>query len=183
MNKNLIKINIFAILLVIFMTGNSIVKAQGIEMQGLNKDQVMQTRNIDKDSANDYQNMMNQYRDFDGNSKMNIMKNFAPALAGLGIFAGIIGIALLAFWIWMLVHAIKHDIDYKPVWILVLWFMNILGAIVYYFAVKRQCPCCEEWCYCEDGKCDCDCDNTCNSHIEEKEGDKVEETKEEVKND
>lgn len=59
----------------------------------------------------------------------------------LGIVFTIIVILLIAFWIWMLVHAIVHDIEDKPVWILVLWIMNIVGAIVYYFAVKRKCDC------------------------------------------
>lgn len=91
-----------------------------------------------------------------------IIKDFIPgifmAFAGLGLVFAIVGILLLAFWIWMLVHAVKNDIDYKPVWILVLWFLNIIGAIIYYFAVKKDYVSyedMEEVCVCEDGKCVC----------------------------
>lgn len=86
------------------------------------------------------------------------MPAFGAGLIGAGVVAIVIGILFLAFWIWMLVHAIKHDIEYKPIWILVLWFMSIVGAIVYYFAVKRknECYCCMECDMCEDGKCKCE---------------------------
>lgn len=88
----------------------------------------------------------------------HFLPTFAAGLIGVGIVFSIIGILLLAFWIWMLVHAIKHDIDYKPVWILVIWFMSIIGAIIYYFAVKKKkdCYCCMECEMCEDGKCKCE---------------------------
>lgn len=95
------------------------------------------------------------------------LERFAPRFMAAGIGAmiviAILAIACLVFWIMMLVHAIKHDIEYKPVWILVLWFMTIVGAIVYYFAVKKErdkwgsdCYCSEGGiCNCEDGKCNC----------------------------
>ncbi len=49
----------------------------------------------------------------------------------------ILGIALFIFWIMMIVHAATKPIENKAVWILVLVFFQGLGAIVYYFAVKR----------------------------------------------
>jgi hypothetical protein len=96
-----------------------------------------------------------------------MLKSIFPALAlgfiGAGIVLTIIALLLIAFWVWMLVHAIKHDIEYKPIWILVLGIMGILGAIIYYFAVKRQYVC-----YCgQEGMCDCE-DCTCGK----KEGEK-----------
>lgn len=97
------------------------------------------------------------------------------AFAGLGLAFAIVALLLLAFWIWMLVHAVKHDIDYKPVWILVLWFLNIVGAIVYYFAVKRDYAAyedLEEVCVCENGKCVC-------GHVNAKD---LEEVKENLQN-
>lgn len=93
-----------------------------------------------------------------GQGMMNTsFPGFVAGLLGLGIMVSIIVLLLVAFWVWMLVHAIRHDIEYKPVWILVLWFMNIIGAIIYYFAVKRQCPCCADWdgCYCGGDGCAC----------------------------
>lgn len=42
------------------------------------------------------------------------------------------------FWIWMLVHAISNKISNKVLWIIILIFLWYLGAIIYYFAVKRK---------------------------------------------
>jgi len=65
---------------------------------------------------------------------------------GLGILAfifSIIAIFILAFifWIFMIVDCakrkFKNDSD-KIVWILILVFLGIIGAIVYYFVVKRE---------------------------------------------
>lgn len=64
---------------------------------------------------------------------------------GFGLFAGF-GLAVLAavaflfvFWLWMIVDCLKRgfkrDID-KVVWILVLVFLHLLGAVIYYFVVK-----------------------------------------------
>ena len=49
------------------------------------------------------------------------------------------GVLLFAFWIWMIIDCAKRnfrkDID-KVVWILVVVFLNVLGAAIYYFVVK-----------------------------------------------
>jgi len=59
--------------------------------------------------------------------------------AGLGIIGVIIAILAFVFWVWMLVDAImrtfKSDVE-KVIWILVIIFLNLLGAIIYYFAVR-----------------------------------------------
>ncbi len=62
-----------------------------------------------------------------------------PKAFGL-IFAilGIVGLAVLIFWVWMLIDCIKRDFENKVVWILILVFTGILGAIIYYFVVKRK---------------------------------------------
>lgn len=41
------------------------------------------------------------------------------------------------FWLLMLIHASSHEIENKPLWIIILVFTNFLGALVYYFTVKR----------------------------------------------
>ena len=59
--------------------------------------------------------------------------------AGFGIVVLIAILFLFVFWLWMLVDCLKRDFkkDYdKIVWVLVLIFLHILGAIVYYFIVK-----------------------------------------------
>lgn len=54
------------------------------------------------------------------------------------IFAGPIFIMLFVFWVWMLVDAVKRNFDDKTVWIIILIFTNILGAVLYFFIVKRK---------------------------------------------
>lgn len=55
------------------------------------------------------------------------------------LFLFIIGSIVL--WIWMLVDSIKRtykNADEKLMWILIIVFAQIIGAIVYYFVVKKQ---------------------------------------------
>ena len=75
----------------------------------------------------------------------------ATSAAAGGLFAGffviwaimvLAGIALFIFWIFMLVDVFKRtnwkqESD-KTLWILLVILLGYLGAIVYYFAVKRQ---------------------------------------------
>lgn len=51
----------------------------------------------------------------------------------------LIGIAGTIFWIFMLIDCIKRDslADNKIIWILVLVFTNMLGAIIYFFVIKH----------------------------------------------
>jgi hypothetical protein len=65
---------------------------------------------------------------------------------GLGfflLFGGItlLGLALTAFWIWMLVDCAqapeKPGSNDRVVWILVLVFTSWLGALIYYFAARQ----------------------------------------------
>lgn len=66
-------------------------------------------------------------------------------MQGFGLFMGL-GLVVLAavaflfvFWLWMLIDCLKRDFkkEYeKIVWIIVLIFLHLLGAIVYYFVVK-----------------------------------------------
>lgn len=66
-------------------------------------------------------------------------------LFGFGIFFMLIWIFVMifafVFWIWMLIDAatreFEKDID-KVVWILVIVFLNLLGALIYYLVVKMN---------------------------------------------
>lgn len=70
-------------------------------------------------------------------------------LAGMGIFAFVLIMLLVAaasilvfvFWIWMIVDCAKRrfksDTE-KIVWILVIIFTSWIGALIYYFVVKRE---------------------------------------------
>ncbi len=69
----------------------------------------------------------------------------AMAHAGNPFFAMIIavvlvltGIVLLGFWLSMLIHVIKHEHKEQAVWIFIMLFANIWGAVIYYFAVKHK---------------------------------------------
>jgi hypothetical protein len=60
--------------------------------------------------------------------------------AGIGIVIAliIVGIASTIFWIMMLIHAATHEVENKAMWIIVLVFTGIIGALIYYFVVKRK---------------------------------------------
>ena len=55
------------------------------------------------------------------------------------LLAMVVGALIFAFWIWMIIDCAKRnfkkDMD-KVVWILVIVFLSVLGAAIYYFAVK-----------------------------------------------
>ena len=56
------------------------------------------------------------------------------------IWLGIMFVSLLGmiFWILMLVHAATKPIENKALWVVIIAITGVLGAIVYYFAVKRE---------------------------------------------
>lgn len=65
--------------------------------------------------------------------------------AGLGIgllifwiIFMLVGLALGIFWIWMLVDCIKRRFDQKTLWIVLLIILGWIGAIAYYFVIKRK---------------------------------------------
>jgi hypothetical protein len=65
-----------------------------------------------------------------------------------GIFAALFGLfallfAALAFifWIWMLINAIQNpglSGTEKIVWVLVILFLHVLGALIYYFVGRSK---------------------------------------------
>ena len=65
---------------------------------------------------------------------------FGELFALFFLFFIIVGIASTAFWIWMLIDAaqreFKKDND-KVIWILVIVLVGGIGALIYYFMVKR----------------------------------------------
>jgi len=68
------------------------------------------------------------------------------AFVGLGMVLLILlcvglGLAMFAFWIWMLVDCIKNDrlnSTEKIVWVLVIIFLNFLGAFIYLLAGRNK---------------------------------------------
>lgn len=56
----------------------------------------------------------------------------------MSILILLISISAFVFWIMMIVHAATHPIENRAIWVLLLIFTGIIGAIVYYFVVKRK---------------------------------------------
>jgi len=57
------------------------------------------------------------------------------------LFAALIALALLVFWIRMLIDAIKNpglSSTERIVWVLVILFLQWIGAIIYFFAGRRR---------------------------------------------
>ena len=49
-----------------------------------------------------------------------------------------IAIAAGIFWIIMLVHIVSKPVKNKFLWVFLLVFTGIVGALIYYFVVKRK---------------------------------------------
>lgn len=64
----------------------------------------------------------------------------------IGFFSSMFMLFLLiigtsAFWIWMVIDCVQRDFEdknEKVIWILILLFIQIIGALVYYFVVKKD---------------------------------------------
>lgn len=64
-------------------------------------------------------------------------KSFFGWGIGFVIFFLILFVLITAFWVSMLVHAIKNPIEHKPLWILIMLIAGYIGSLIYYFAVKK----------------------------------------------
>ena len=61
---------------------------------------------------------------------------FAVGGSVLGCLAILVAIACFIFWVWMLIDCIQRDFgegSEKVIWVLVIVFLGIIGAIIYYF--------------------------------------------------
>jgi len=56
----------------------------------------------------------------------------------ISIFAIPIFIATSAFWVWMLIDVLKRDFENKVLWIILLLILGFLGAILYFFIIRRK---------------------------------------------
>ena len=68
-----------------------------------------------------------------------MLNTFFGGFIFLIIFAAVLVILISIFWICMLIDCLKRDFKKdieKIAWVLVLIFLHILGAIIYYFVVK-----------------------------------------------
>jgi len=61
--------------------------------------------------------------------------------AGFGLIFTVLGILATIFWIWMLIDCIQNgrlQSTEKIVWVLVILFLHLLGALIYYFVGREQ---------------------------------------------
>jgi uncharacterized membrane protein YphA (DoxX/SURF4 family) len=64
-------------------------------------------------------------------------------MTGRRLSAGLLGLIIIfivfVFWLWMLIDLLKRKkFEDKLVWVLVLVFLNLIGAILYYFLAKAK---------------------------------------------
>jgi len=71
------------------------------------------------------------------------MNDVAGGIIGLLLLlvVAVVGLACFAFWLWMLIHAIKNkgltDTE-KLIWVLVVLFLHVLGALIYFFVGRPK---------------------------------------------
>ena len=71
------------------------------------------------------------------------MNDVTGSIVGLLLLlvVAVIGLACFAFWLWMLIHAIKNkgltDTE-KIIWVLVILFVHVLGALIYFFVGRPK---------------------------------------------
>lgn len=65
----------------------------------------------------------------------------AGAFGALGLFfvvAIVAGLISLCFWVWMLIDVLAFQSEDKIVWLLVVFFFNFLGSVLYYFLGRKK---------------------------------------------
>jgi hypothetical protein len=59
----------------------------------------------------------------------------------MSLVFGLVGLAAFAFWLWMLIDVITKcpsEENKKLIWILIVIFTGIIGAIIYYFVQRPK---------------------------------------------
>ena len=67
-------------------------------------------------------------------------------IAIMGFVFILVALLLLVFWLWMLIDCLKRPDDKfaiggnnaKLIWVIVIIFTGIIGAVIYYFLIKRK---------------------------------------------
>ena|SRR3989344_445415 len=77
-------------------------------------------------------------RGYDNGFAYNDSFCFLPFIFIFPVIGVFFAIAIFIFWIMMLVDAIKHSSEkMKLVWVVVIIFAHVIGALIYYFIEKR----------------------------------------------
>lgn len=129
---------IFSLLLAVLFLGSGLALAQketDISVEEKSKPSIT----IEFNGIDDFSERLE--KEFDGEKIEIRAEDVGGAIAiglGVAIFFFVLILASIVFWIAMLVHAVSKPIESKALWILILLLTGILGAIVYYFAIKRD---------------------------------------------
>ena len=59
-------------------------------------------------------------------------------LLEVGMLWVLIGLGLGIFWLWMLIDCLAEQQEDKLVWFLVIFFLNLLGAFLYYLLARKK---------------------------------------------
>ena len=56
------------------------------------------------------------------------------------VLVGLIYLGIIVFWLWSLIDILKSDFQGsgKIVWLLVVFFLSLLGSILYFFIGRKQ---------------------------------------------
>lgn len=73
-------------------------------------------------------------------SKPITAEDVGGVVIGLMLFIAALLIGSFIFWLIMLIDCIKREFDQKALWIILILVLGIVGAILYYFMVKRKGP-------------------------------------------
>ena len=73
--------------------------------------------------------------DFHKKIGFNYTSNY---LKKIFIIIGPIILVLTIFWVWMLIDCIKRNFDNKELWVILLLLLYFIGAILYFFIIKRK---------------------------------------------
>ena len=133
---------IFAFILSLFVLNSNLVFA---EEQTVSEDKSKPSITIEFNKMDEFQKEFEKLGENFSDDKIEINYEDRGGLGSilavgllLVFFIFAIFFASLIFWILMLIHAISKPIKSKAVWILILLIFGIIGAIIYYFAVKRE---------------------------------------------
>ena len=68
--------------------------------------------------------------------------SLVTGFAAVAIVFWLIALALTIFWIWAMVDAVTHEptTNDKILWFLVIFFLHVLGALIYFFVRRRARP-------------------------------------------
>ena len=69
---------------------------------------------------------------------LQILFGFVTIFLIIWVLIAAVAIVLSVFWIMMLIDCAKREFKDKVVWILIILFAGFIGAILYYYIIKKS---------------------------------------------